>query len=292
MAYSRRELPPLNALRAFEVAGRKLNFRAAADELGVTQAAVAQQVRTLEQHVGQPLFNRLPRGLSLTAHGAIYLSDISRAFDTLNAATARFSVQPEMITISVTPTFATKMLIPRIAELRAACPGVQFRTIATEVLSDFDRDNVDIAIRVTRPPFPETWDARLLFRQELIVVASPDLVSGVPLPLSPSQLREFPLLHDAYDHWQHYFHANDMPFGSKYNQTALALDAALAGQGLAITCKAFVASDLEAGRLVQVMETNVKTEANYYMVRKKVSYPGKAAERVWNWCTERYSSGP
>ena len=108
----RTRLPPLNALRAFEVSGRRLSFRAAADELGVTQGAVAQQVRALEAHIGQPLFHRLPRGLALTTQGAHFLTDLSRAFSLIGTAAARFSTRPETVTISVTPTFATKMLTP------------------------------------------------------------------------------------------------------------------------------------------------------------------------------------
>lgn len=104
MMPSRRKLPPLNALRAFEVSGRRLSFRAAADELGVTQGAVAQQVRALEEHLGQALFQRLPRGLALTPQGASYLTNVTRAFDTLGDATGRLLEQPDTVTISVTPT--------------------------------------------------------------------------------------------------------------------------------------------------------------------------------------------
>lgn len=103
MTQSRRTLPPLNALRAFEAAGRRLNFRAAAEELGVTQGAVAQQVRALEDQLGLRLFLRLSRGLALTAYGTGYLAEVSRAFDTLAEATGRLLDRPETVTISVTP---------------------------------------------------------------------------------------------------------------------------------------------------------------------------------------------
>ena len=184
MPVSRRTLPPLNALRAFEVAGRKLNFRAAADELGVSQGAVAQQVRALEDHLGVALFHRLPRGLSLTPPGAAYLAGMTRAFDTMVDATAQLLARPEAITISVTPTFAAKALLPRLADLNAALPGVELRTVATEAVSDFDRDQIDIAVRLTRPPFPDGQEAILLFRQDLVAVASPRLIGNTPLPMT------------------------------------------------------------------------------------------------------------
>ena len=102
MPLSRRGLPSLNALRAFEAAGRKLSFRAAAEELGVTQGAVAQQIRALEDHLGIRLFNRLARGLSLTPQGAAWLADVTRAFDMLVESTDRLLARPDVVTISVT----------------------------------------------------------------------------------------------------------------------------------------------------------------------------------------------
>ena len=293
MSVSRRLLPPLNALRAFEVAGRRLNFRAAADELGVTQGAVAQQIRLLEGHLGLALFKRLPRGVALTPQGALYLAGVGRAFDALAEATGQLLERSDTVTISVTPTFATKLLIPRLAELGAAVPGVELRTLASEVIADFDRDGVDIAVRLTRPPFPAALEARLLFRQNLIAVASPHLVGGMSLPLSAAQLRRLPLLHDAHDHWPSFLQTTAKLPGAVFNQTTLALDAALAGQGVAIVARAVVMADLAAGRLLKVAEASRATGLDYYLVRKR---PGpsqaalqKAADAVWNWCLARLS---
>ncbi|MDK4732113.1 LysR substrate-binding domain-containing protein [Rhizobium sp. CNPSo 3490] len=284
MNQSRRTLPPLNALRAFEVSGRRLNFRAAAEELGVTQGAVAQQVRALEDQLGLRLFQRLARGLALTAYGTAYLADVTRAFDTLAEATGRLLDRPEMVTISATPTVATRLLIPRLAELYAALPDIDLRTVATEALADFDRDQVDIAVRLTRPPFPATLQAQLLFRQELVAVASPHLVKGLTLPLSGEQLRKLPLLHDSHDHWPLFLRTREKLPGAAFNHTTLALDAALAGQGVVLACRAFVMADLEAGRLVQVTDATATIGPDYYLVRKRSSSPRKAVEAVWDWC--------
>ncbi|MGC3872416.1 LysR substrate-binding domain-containing protein [Halomonas sp. GXIMD04776] len=289
MTPSRRKLPPLNALRAFEVSGRRLNFRAAADELGVTQGAVAQQVRALEEHLGQALFQRLPRGLALTLQGAAYLTDVTRAFDTLRDATGRLLERPDTVTISVTPTFAAKLLIPRLTELNATLLGVELRTVATEALSDFDRDQVDIAVRLARPPFPSGLEATLLFHQELVAVASPHLVKELSLPLSTEQLGELPLLHDAHDHWPMFLRSGGTLPGAVFNQTTLALDAALAGQGVALACRAFVAGDLEAGRLVQVTNVTMIKEPSYFLVRKRSPLPLDSRDAVWDWCVARLS---
>ena len=283
---SRRSLPPLNALRAFEVSGRRLSFRAAADELGVTQGAVAQQVRALEEHLGLALFQRHPRGLQLTVSGAAYLAEVTRAFDTLADATGRLLVRPDTVTISVTPTVAAKLLIPRLGDLQAALPDVELRTVATEALSDFERDQVDIAVRLTRPPFAADLEAKLLFRQDLVAVASPRLVGNVTLPLSSEQLLALPLLHDAQGHWPTFLKTSSKLPGAVFNQTTLALDAAMAGQGVALACKAFVAADLAAGRLVQVAEAGA-LGPDFYLVRKRSAPVRQSVAAVWDWCLHR-----
>ncbi|HBQ91161.1 LysR substrate-binding domain-containing protein [Alcaligenes aquatilis] len=286
MMKSRRSLPPLNALRAFEVSGRRLSFRAAADELGVTQGAVAQQVRALEEHLGLALFQRHPRGLQLTLPGAAYLAEVTRAFDTLADATGRLLVRPDMVTISVTPTVAAKLLIPRLGDLQAALPDVELRTVATEALSDFERDQVDIAVRLTRPPFAADLEAQLLFRQDVVAVASPRLVGNMTLPLSLEQLRVLPLLHDAQGHWATFLKAGGKLPGAVFNQTTLALDAAMAGQGVALACKAFVATDLAAGRLVQVAQAGI-LGPDFYLVRRRSAPVRQSAQAVWDWCLHR-----
>lgn len=283
-----RSLPPLNALRAFEAAGRRLNFRAAAEELGVTRGAVAQQVRALEDRLGLPLFYRLPRGLALTPQGAAYLADASRAFDTLAEATARLISRPGTVTISTTPTVATRLLIPLLADFHAALPGIELRIVATEALADFDRDQVDIAVRLVRPPFAAGLEAQLLFRQELVAVASPHLVRDMALPLDARALSRMPLLHDAHDHWPAYLKMPGKLPGAAFNQTTLALDAALAGQGVALACRAFVAADLAAGRLVQVAGESWPAAPDFHLLRKRGPH-GKAAEAVWRWCCRHLS---
>lgn len=283
---SRRKLPSLNALRAFETAGRKLSFRAAADELGVTQGAIAQQVRALEDHLKVTLFQRLPRGLRLTPEGTKYLVDITRAFDILAESTESLLEQPDRVTISVTPTIATKILIPRLGDLHAVLPDIDLCTLATESVSDFDRDQVDIAIRLTQKSFPENLEAQLLFRQELITVASPDFIKDLTLPLELEQLIGMPLLHDAHDHWPKFLNTNATLAGAVFNQTALAIDAALSGQGVALACRVFVDTDIQSGKLVQVTSETKTVEPSYYLVRKKTSHSNSTVDKIWQWCIE------
>lgn len=283
----RRKLPPLNALRAFEVAGRRLNFRVAAEELGVSQGAVAQQVRALEDHLGQPLFHRLSRGLALTAQGMAYLADVSHAFDTLGTATDRLALRPDRVTISVSPTVASRLLIPRIADLRQVLEGVELRTIADEELPDFDRDDVDIAIGPGRPPFPADVEALLLIPQENIAVISPKLVPG-RLPLTEAEILSLPLVHHCFDTWPKFLKVKGPLPGPRFSLTTLAIDAALAGQGAVVSPRAFVADELADGRLVQISERSLRVAPDYYALRSRATASRASACAAWDWCIETF----
>lgn len=173
-------LPPLNALRAFEVSARHLNFRAAADEIGVTQGAVAQQVRHLEDALGVALFERLPRGLALTADGFAYFADVRRALNLIGDATDRLAKRRANVTISTTPSFASRWLIPRLASFGDEHPGVDLRVIADSQFATFQGDGVDLAIRYGKPPFGKGLVTRLLFPVDIYAVCSPALLAPPP----------------------------------------------------------------------------------------------------------------
>lgn len=286
----RRKLPPLNALRAFEVAGRRLNFRVAAEELGVSQGAVAQQVRALEEHLGVPLFHRLARGLALTTQGTAFLADVSHAFDTLGAATDRLASRPDRVTISVSPTVAARLLLPRIADLRLALQGVELRTIADEDLPDFDRDEVDIAIGPGRPPFPSGVEALLLIPPRVIAVISPRLLDGGPPPRD-ADILALPLVHHCLDNWPKFLNVRETLPGPRFSLTTLAIDAALAGQGAVVTPRAFVANELADGRLVQIGDRAMPVEPGYYIVRRREALPRAASSAVWDWCIAAFMEG-
>ena len=194
-------LPPLNGLRAFAAAGRHLSFRAAADDLGVTQGAVAQQVRGLEDHLDLRLFLREPRGLAFTEEGRAYHAAVSRAFSQLSEATVALRSAPARVTISVTPTFASKWLIPRLAEFTEAHSAIDLRITATERVASFHADGIDLAVRQGRPPFGASLRADLLFPQEIIAVCSPNLIACHDLPLDAASLSRMTLLHDSHDLW-------------------------------------------------------------------------------------------
>ena len=243
-------LPPLNALRAFEASARHLNFRLAAGELGVTQGAVAQQVRGLEARLGTPLFERLPRGLRLTEAGRRFHAPLRRAFRLIEEAVDDLSGQRH-ITISVTPSFASKWLVPRLKAFVRLHPDVSVQVDASERLADFQTDGVDIAIRQTRLPIAAGLDAVPLFSSSFVVVASPDLAVQLS---QPADLLQHVLLSDSHGLWPLFLEragVDGRPRMMSFSQTALAIDAAVSGQGIALAHAPLVADALASGRLVQ-----------------------------------------
>lgn len=267
--------PSLNALRAFEAASRHLNFRLAGLELGVTQGAVAQQIRALEAELGLKLFERQPRTLVLTHNGQRYAKDVRRAFEMLANATQGLRPELQHVTVSVTPTFATKWLIPRLADYTRLHPGVDLRILATERLSHFQTEAVDLAVRYGRPPFGPGLAADLLFEECLVAVGSPLLLRRSGPPETAGDISRYVLLHDSQSAWADYFThfkppapgvSAPTPQAIWFNQTTLAIDAALTGQGLALVQKEFVAQDLAADRLAKVFDEEERTGAGYYLV--------------------------
>ena len=282
-------LPPLNALRAFEAAARHLNFRLAADELGVTQGAVAQHVRGLEADLGIKLFDRLPRALALTDPGRRYAGQLRRAFEMVTEATAALRPEPLRLTISVTPTFALKWLIPRLPAFAAAHPDVELRIVATDSLANFRSDGVDLAVRQSRLPFGAGLAADRLYEQEVLAVCSPALLGTPPRRLSLEDVDRFTLLNDAHDLWPEFIEralgrsAASTARRVSFSQTSLAIEAAVAGQGLAVVSRLFVEQDMEAKRLVQAFAPTMRGWLDSYVVTLRKPRHPKPTEAVRQW---------
>ncbi len=282
-------LPSLNGLRVFEVVTRHLNFGLAAEELGVTQGAVAQKVRGLEAELGLKLFERHPRILVLTEAGRGYIANIRRAFELISEATETLRPEPQHLTISVTPTFASKWLIPRLPEFNSAHPGIDLRIVASDRLANFQSDAIDLAVRLGRPPFGPGLNAELLFEQIVVAVASPLLIEKLGPPLGREGFGQYPLLHDAHDVWPQFLELA-FPGGSptaakntRFNQTSLALEAAIAGQGVALTSLFFVEKDIQAGRLVCVFPYELRVGLDFYVVSPRRSRLPASVGHVRHW---------
>jgi LysR family transcriptional regulator, glycine cleavage system transcriptional activator len=282
-------LPPLNALRVFDTVAQQLNFRLAAEQLNVTQGAVAQQIRKLEDDLGVRLFVREANGVALTDAGRAFLPNIRRAFELIGDATASLRTVPTRLTISATPTFAAKWLLPRLSEFIAAHPLIDLRILATEQLSSFQGDGVDLAIRQGRPPFGPGLEVDFLFPQVLIAVCSPGLLDAMGANPTPASLRDQVLLEDSHNHWPGFLEqALGQPdvAGNKrlrFNQTSLAVDAAIAGQGIALASRFLVQAELASGRLVQPFMAEMRGTQDFYVVAPRRQRHPEPTQAVRQW---------
>ncbi len=290
--------PPLNALRAFEASGRHLNFRLAAEEIGVTQGAVAQQVRGLESALNVRLFDRLPRGLALTEDGRKYLAPVQRALQLIIDATDELRPRKAVLTVSVTPSFATKWLVPRLGRFMDSNPELDVRIVASQGLANFQSDGVDIAVRQGRPPFGPGLASQLLYPFEFYVVCSPSLQAGDHPIRAPEDLVHHTLLHDTHGLWPVFLEkaCGDRPLAIsralKFSQTSLALDAALAGQGVALASDPMVEDDVAAGRLCRPLETTIESEIGFHIVAPRTPRNAEHVKRMRDWLTAQSRSDP
>ena len=289
-------LPPLNALRAFTVAARHLSFVKAADELAVTPAAVGQQVRLLEDHLGHPLFRRGGRQMSLSDEGQALVPGLEDAFDRLAAAleppteAARHGV----LTVSVAPSFAAKWLVPRLDAFRTQEPDIDVRVSAIMQLADFDDDDVDCAIRYGGGVYPGLDVARLL-SESVIPVCSPALLDGEAPIETPHDLTRHTLIHDdsadrdaSCPDWRMWLRAAgvdgvDAGRGPHFDQSSLVLEAAISGRGVALAKARLAEADLRAGRLVRLFDLSQPVRFAYYFVapRARLRLARVAAFRAW-----------
>lgn len=295
-----RRLPSLNALRAFEATGRRLSMNGAALELGVTPGAISQQIKRLEEDLGLRLFERRPQGLALTEAGLGYLANVRQAFDGLIEATERLSARHavQTVTVSTMPSFAIKWLVPRLGRFRLKHPELDVRLSATTRLVDFVREGVDGAIRhgLGRYAGLRSW---LLLPEELIPVCSPRLVDSGPHPLrTPADLRHHVLLHDSDENeWTLWLKAAgiegiDPRRGPSFSDNGLLLEAAIAGQGVAISRGALIEQDVAAGRLVVPFDLVLKSELAYYFICPEASATEPKLVKFRDWLLEEAGAEP
>lgn len=284
------KLPPLNALRAFEATARHLSVKQAAGELCVTPGAVSQLLKVLERHLGVALFRRVNRGVLLTSAGQNYLPAVRNAFRQISEATRRVAAAADsgILTVSVTPFFASAWLVPRLGAFQAAHPGIDLRVLTGKGLSDFSRDGVDLAVRHGLGRYPGLCSERL-FAVEMIPVAAPSLAARFPQPACSQDLTAWPQVHDAdRKDWHLWFQAQGVDAigplrGPAFDDAGLLLKAVLAGQGAGLVPAAMAALELAEGRLVKLTGVAWPEAYAYYLVCPEASRdrPMVAAFRTW-----------
>jgi LysR family glycine cleavage system transcriptional activator len=286
----RRSLPSLNALRAFEAAARQESFTRAAQELSVTQGAVSQQVKGLEDELGIRLFRREGRKLALTDAGRSYLEVVREAFDRLRTGTERLLQRhnDSVLTITTSPNFAAKWLAPRLGRFAEAHSEIDLRVSATLTHVDLAREDFDLAIRHGDGEWPGMHVTRLC-NEQLFPVCSPQLAGGGRALRAPSDIKGHTLLHvNTTTDWanglaQAGVRGVDSKRGIVLNQASMAIDAAVAGQGIALARTALASWDLIAGRLVRPFAPALDVSYAFWIVCRQATaeLPKIATFRAW-----------
>jgi len=287
----RRHLPPLNGLRAFEAAARHLSFVQAAEELAVTPGAVSHQVKLLEEFLGVQLFRRQARGVRMTEAAQDALPQLVESFDGLERVTDRLTAHrcAGALIVSVAPSFAAKWLVPRIEDFHARFPDIDVRVDAAKRVIDFAREDVDVAIRYGAGETPGLRAWRLFAEpDEIFPVCSPRLIGGDGVADPQDALRNHLLLHADWSgagatspSWIEWLEASgvrdiDGTKGPRFSTWALAIQAAVEGQGITLASRYLVADELNDGRLIRPFETVVRRSEN---VGFHVVCPESAAAR-------------
>ncbi|ATJ82528.1 LysR substrate-binding domain-containing protein [Halomonas beimenensis] len=288
-------LPPLNSLVAFESAARHLSFTLAAEELHVTQGAISRQVRSLEDYLGKPLFERANRSVKLTAMGQRYAQAVRQSLHDISAITDEVRSWQGMhqITVATTSAMASLWLLPKIAEFQREHDNIELRIVATEQIRDLSRVESDVALFYCRTP-PAHMRATTLFHEEVFPVCSPGyLERHGPFP-GPEALLDCTLLslEDAdqdWMSWKQWF--TEVGVVSRLprrrlniNSYSMLVQAAMMDQGVALGWSQLVDDYLERGQLVRPVETVLRTEARFCLLERgeaPVARRGVRAFREW-----------
>ena len=292
----------LRAIQAFEAAARHENYSGAAVELRVTPAAIGQQVRALEAWLGAPLFRRLASGanrLALTEAAAGALPDFKLGFDHLDVGLRRFrQSQRPIVTVAVSQGFVARWLLPRLDRFAAAWPVVEVRLDVSDRLADIEHGEADLGIRCGSGQWPGLA-AKHLMDEEMFPVCSPSLLQGTSAPKNAVALARMPLIHDltmpnsgVFPSWREWLQAQDVRLskglpGLQINSSAVVVQAALNGQGVALARRAFVSDELRCGRLRRLLPAvRWPIRWAYYVVRTESAMPREPVRAFVDWLAD------
>ncbi|KJK14492.1 LysR family transcriptional regulator [Burkholderiaceae bacterium 16] len=259
---STRSLPPLVSLRAFEAAARRLSFSQAGQELFVSQSAVSHHIQKLEEDLGVALFERRARAVALTQAGQAYYAQVHAAFELLRQGTEQIRAPAgarTALTVGLLASFGTRWLAPRLPAFSAAHPGIDLQLRPDIALADVAGGEVDVAIRYGRGAWPGV-DAQLVMPERLSVVCVPALIAGPDRPRKPQDLLRYPFLASHARHpfeWDAWARRFGLELGRaqtvRLHDYNIVVEAALAGQGMAMGRHRLIAQQLASGALVPAL---------------------------------------
>jgi len=292
-------LPPPSWLRTFEAAARNLSFTRAAAELHVTQSAVSQQIRLLEDRLGETLFQRLPQSLQLTEAGKAYLPVVHDAFDRLKLGTEELfgASRTSRVTIRSTPGFGEFWLTPRLHELLAQHPGIDLRVTSSIWNDEFMDSGVELEVRYGTGPCPGLQTAWLT-QEHLVPVCSPavaERLAGDPGNLAHERLLHTDGFRNGWPEWLQRARVArqvDGGGGCHFDTAILPLNLAEAGAGVALGRRSLIEGGLASGRLVQPFDITLPTDEAFFL-----AWPGDTelraeAATVRDWLLETAGASP
>lgn len=298
-------LPPLAAVRAFEAAARHSGFQSAGEELHVSAGAVAHQVKQLENWLGIVLFQRLARGVVLTAAGRQYAQALRPLL--IGLADASEAVKrhgdEHVVTVTSVPSLVARWLMPRLGRLRERHPEIDMRVLASLHPADFAREGVDVAIRLGAGPYPGL-KSDVLLEEWFSAVCSPAFKAAAPDVREPADLLRHPLLHDETEpripeeiNWARWLQAFGLHYTGaarpSFSHTYLTLEAAAGGQGVALAAEPFIEEDLRCGRLVRLFPQRVPGPYRFHLLRLPEAEARPAVKAFCDWIkAEAASSVP
>jgi DNA-binding transcriptional LysR family regulator len=284
----RRLLPSLTAIRTFEAVARSMSFTDAAAELNVTQSAASRQVRALEQYIGVPVFARGKRGLALTDEGAAYAAAVRAALDAVELATLQVMANERgggVLTVGTLPTFATRWLIPRLADFAVAHPRITVNIVSGDGPVSAGTGE-DVALRFGDGSWPDHDCYRLGLAEVMVVVCSPETAARID---RPQDLREHVLLRHftrpgAWPQWLAAAGLTDLdPGGPSFEHFFMVIQAAVAGLGVALLPRFLIEDELRSGALVMPLAASTIYDGGYYLLcrRGRGELPKVRAFRDW-----------
>jgi len=284
-------LSHLRALQAFDETATQSSLSKAADALNVTHGAVSRQIRLLEAHLGVSLFHRRPNGVELTQAGERLYQSTRGAFAALQLGVLETKRRHhrQSLTVSLSTSLALKWLVPLLSSFQQKYPGIALLLDTNDAFADFDRSLVDVALRFGKPGW-EGLHHELVKTEEMIVVASSSLVGTARLPMPAEEIMRLPLLHDAFNvgwhNWAEQEGLGGDPVKSqtiKYVDSAVLLEAAIDGQGVALARHLLAARDLELGRLLRLDESAMPLDRGLYFVCRPGDQDRATVRRFRKW---------
>jgi putative choline sulfate-utilization transcription factor len=285
----------LDLLRAFEAAARLRSFTAAAVELGTTQPAVSQQIKRLEEQLATRLFDRIYRGIELTDAGATLFEAVQAGLQNIDNGLAAITAQTqhEVLQVATDFAFAAYWLMPRLHRFHQAYPQVDVSLVTSERSHAMLRPDIDVAILFGDGRFKQ-GESHWLFGEQVFPVCSPRLLQQRSAPLPASALLELPLLHlrgENSSHWFNWsglFHELRLPTAPapgqlRFDNYTLLIQAAIAGQGVAIGWRHLVDALLEQGLLCRPIAESAVSPLGYYLVLPQRKRRGAMIERFMEW---------